>query len=154
MPLGKKQERHGLRKLPEYQLWLTMKQRCHNPRCKKYPWYGARGIEVCPRWRDSFKTFLEDVGRRPAPGMEIDREDNDKGYEPGNVRWATRLVQNRNRRNTVEYEHQGRKLFLSQWAKETGVPLQTLKARLTAYNWTLERALTTPVGAPRQPRRA
>jgi transposase len=28
----------------------------------------------------------------------LDRTDNDSGYRPGNVRWATRAEQNRNRR--------------------------------------------------------
>lgn len=41
---------------------------------------------------------MADVGKRP-PGTTLDRIDNNKGYEPGNVRWTTRLVQSRNRRN-------------------------------------------------------
>jgi hypothetical protein len=33
------------------------------------------------------------VGHRPRSGLTIDRIDNDRGYEPGNVRWATRFQQ-------------------------------------------------------------
>lgn len=136
--------------MPEYQLWLAMKQRCHNPKNKRYQYYGGRGIQVCQKWRNSFKAFLADVGRRPVPGLELDRRDNNKGYEPGNVRWTTPLVQRRNRRNVQQYEHQGRKMYLVEWAKEINVTLATLEKRVRIYGWSIERALTTPVGAPKR----
>lgn len=73
-----------------------MVDRCTNPENKQYPDYGARGITVCERWMD-FEAYYADLGDLPE-GMSLDRLDNDRGYEPGNVRWATRLEQNRNRR--------------------------------------------------------
>lgn len=148
MPLGQKQERHGLRYLPEYEIWLTMKQRCHNPRSQRYKYYGARGIKVCEAWRASFATFLADVGRRPSPELTLDREDNNKGYEPGNVRWVPQAVQKQNRRNVTRYEHEGKTLLLSEWATEKNLPLELLEARVKTGGWTIERALTTPVGDP------
>jgi len=75
-----------------------MKTRCENPACAAYARYGGRGITVCARWRDSFEAFLADVGPRPSPRHSIDRKDNDKGYEPGNCRWATPSEQNANQR--------------------------------------------------------
>lgn len=84
-----------------YKCWLNLRDRCYNPKCKAFKNYGGRGIKVCERWFHNFVDFLADIlaeiGERP-PGMSLDRIDNDKGYEPGNVRWATRTVQNRNRR--------------------------------------------------------
>lgn len=56
----------------------------------------AYGTPICERW-SSFANFLADMGESPGPGFSIDRIDNDRGYEPGNCRWATRTVQNRNR---------------------------------------------------------
>jgi len=82
----------------EYRIWSGIKQRCLNP---KIPWwknYGGRGIQVCERWLQSYKAFLADMGRRPAPHLSIDRRDNDGNYEPGNCRWATRSEQQRNKR--------------------------------------------------------
>ena len=42
--------------------------------------------------------FYKHIGDPPGPEYTIDRIDNDKGYEPGNVRWATYSEQNYNRR--------------------------------------------------------
>lgn len=85
-------------KHPLYDTWKTLVQRCTNPNDKHWPYYGGRGISVCPEWRDSFPAFLADLGERPAPGLSIDRIDNDGDYEPGNVRWATRSEQMANTR--------------------------------------------------------
>ena len=83
---------------PEYVAWQNMRARCNRATHPSYQYYGGRGIAVCPEW-DSFERFLEDVGQRPDPSLSLDRIDNDRGYEPGNVRWATRVEQAANRRN-------------------------------------------------------
>jgi hypothetical protein len=77
-----------------------MIQRCTHPRNPSFPDYGGRGITVCPRWRTSFENFLADLGPRPGPEYSLDRIDVNGHYEPHNVRWATRRVQDRNKRNT------------------------------------------------------
>jgi hypothetical protein len=74
-----------------------MRQRCENPKATKYPRYGAVGVSVCARWRDSFENFLADMGERP-PGRSLDRIDPAGNYEPGNCRWATPIEQRANRR--------------------------------------------------------
>jgi hypothetical protein len=79
--------------------WCGMKQRCLYPNHNRYHLYGGRGIKVCKRWLKNFKNFLADVGRAPGPEYSIDRINNDGNYEPGNVRWATKFEQARNRRN-------------------------------------------------------
>jgi hypothetical protein len=127
-------ERHGYavhgKRLLEYSIWLAMKDRCHNPRCRMYLYYGGRGIVVCDRWRKSFVSFLSDVGMRPDPTLTLDRIDNNSGYFPGNVQWATRAHQVRNRRNNVVLQHDGRNVILTDLAREHGMLPQVLKRRL------------------------
>jgi hypothetical protein len=93
-----KVKRQKLTSIAGYTCWQEMKRRCYDPNRDNYKWYGARGVTVCDHWRDSFVNFLADVGRRPSPRHSIDRIDPDKGYEPGNCRWALPRTQLLNRR--------------------------------------------------------
>lgn len=88
---------------PEYTVWMGMRQRCSNPNSISYKNYGARGISVCDAWLDSFEQFLADVGPRPGPWplWQLDRIDNERGYEPGNCRWATSGEQGANKRTVA-----------------------------------------------------
>lgn len=74
-----------------------MKARCSDPSHISYRYYGAKGVQVCQSWIDSFQAFMEDVGPRP-PGTSLDRIDPEGNYEPGNVRWADAMTQRHNRR--------------------------------------------------------
>lgn len=73
-----------------------MIQRCHNPKHSAYPRYGAKGVQVCARWREDFRNFLSDMGERPD-GHTLDRISNNEGYHPGNCRWATSKEQYENK---------------------------------------------------------
>lgn len=87
----------GGRVSPEMESYYKAKSRCLRPTDRKYPEYGGRGITMHPDWVASPTAFLEHMGPRPQ-GTSIDRIDNDRGYEPGNCRWATPKQQSQNRR--------------------------------------------------------
>jgi hypothetical protein len=92
--------RHGLKHHPLYAVWSGARSRCLNKNDPSYPHYGARGITMYSAWVDDPGSFIawieENLGPRHE-GMSIDRIDNDGNYEPGNLRWATKAEQLRNR---------------------------------------------------------
>lgn len=102
---------HGGKYSREYSSWQAMRRRCENPDDKDYHRYGAKGISVCREWTESFATFRDHIGPRPK-GMTVDRIDTKKGYEPGNVRWATPKTQACNRSDTYVWYIKG-SVFIS-----------------------------------------
>lgn len=104
----------------EYNCWIHMKGRCYNTKNKSYPDYGGRGIKVCDRWVNDFNLFLLDMGNKPSKEYSIDRIDNNGDYSPSNCRWATRLQQNRNKRNTVLVEYMGQLKTMPEWCEILG----------------------------------
>lgn len=124
-------EMHGLshvngKRTPEHRLWLQIRNKCNNPKTHDYKYYGGRGIKVCARW-DRFVAFLEDVGFRPSLDLTLDRIDVNGDYEPGNVRWATRKTQARNRNYCVLDEAKAASIR-AEYAAE-GVPQTALAAK-------------------------
>lgn len=94
---------------PLYWRWKDMRRRCHQPSYKDYKNYGGRGIKVYEDWYYSFELFAlyveenlgVDIWSRELMFIQIDRIDNDKGYEPGNIRWSTRGSNSVNKRRKV-----------------------------------------------------
>lgn len=125
----------------EYRSWRHMNERCFNRKCPAWPDYGGRGISVCPEWAASFEQFYAYMGPCPT-GCSIDRIDNARGYEPGNVRWADSFTQAQNRTMTVYITHEGRTACIAEWARLKGIKPATLSWRIR-QGWTAERALAS-----------
>lgn len=126
---------------PEFRVWQGMIARCENQKHRSFKRYGGRGISVCARWRNSYEAFLVDMGRRPTPQHQIDRVDNEKGYEPGNCRWATASEQARNRSSSRQIKVGGRSQTLVAWAEEAGLSRSTIASRIER-GWAPERAVS------------
>lgn len=93
--LPKTNTKHGKTRTPTYNNWRAMKDRCYGFGHSEYKRYGALGIKVCDRWKNSFENFLEDMGERP-PYHSIDRINPFGDYSPENCRWADAKTQARN----------------------------------------------------------
>lgn len=123
----------------EYQSWAHAKRRCASANDAQYRNYGARGITMCDRWRDSFEAFYSDMGNCPA-GLELDRIDNDGNYEPGNCRWATRQQQNSNQRRNRLVTLRGEAMTVAEASRRVGIESYLVYGRLN-NGWSVERAL-------------
>ncbi len=121
---------HGMSDSLEYGIWRSMLKRCHVPSALAYARYGGRGIHVCDEWRGSFSTFYKDVGPRPSTRHSLERIDNQAGYHPGNVKWATDIEQNNNRRNNVTAVIDGVTLTAAQIARKFGIRYSTVLFRI------------------------
>lgn len=125
-----------------YYAWSSMKKRCKPNSLDRKNYYDC-GIEVCDRWK-WFDCFLLDMGVCPE-GYELDRIDNDKGYEPDNCRWTDESTQRRNQRKVKQYEHNGQSMILIDWAKQVDIHYNTLVQRIVRSKWSFQKTITTPV---------
>lgn len=136
--LGHISTSHGKSKTNEYYSWAAMIQRCTNSKIKGFKNYGGRGINVFDEWLN-FESFLKHIGPRPK-GTSLERINNELGYQPGNVKWATRSEQNNNTRRSRKLTYDGLTLNMMQWAKKSGVEYCTLKRRIYR-GWPIEKAI-------------
>lgn len=119
--------KHGdLKAYKRHYLYTTRRSilfRCHNPKNKDYVRYGERGITLFEEWRASYVAFrdyvLSTLGDRPE-NHQLDRIDNDRGYEPGNLRWATPSQNSSNRRDTKFMTIRGVTKSRPEWASVPG----------------------------------
>lgn len=131
---------------PEYGQYKAMIHRCYDPKNNRYYLYGGRGIKVCASWlgENGFWNFIADLGRRPGEGFSLERLKNDQDYCPGNVKWATKIEQARNKRSNRVFTVDGLTGPLSALAEAFGLPYKTVHARIKS-GWEVNKALKTPV---------
>jgi hypothetical protein len=128
----------------EYSIWCAMIRRCNSINDPAYEYYGGRGIIVCPAWRESFEAFFGNMGPRPKR-HSVERLDTNGNYEPRNCRWATHHEQMQNTRRNHLITFQGETLCVTEWARRVGISSVTLFSRLHSGQWSVERALSTPL---------
>lgn len=112
-----------------YFVWRKMVARCTSPSDPAFARYGGRGIAVDEPWL-VFANFLVDVLPGYAPGLTLDRRDNDGPYSANNCGWATRHEQQANTRKTVAITFEGETLPIREWARRTGLHHSVIARRL------------------------
>ena len=130
----------GMSTSPEYLIYQMAKQRCTNPKSQRWYTHGARGIKFLFK---SFAEFYAEIGPRPSPAYSLERTNNDGNYEVGNIKWATRSEQQRNKRffgkgyswSTIQKKwlahimHRGTEIWIGVFVKEEEAKKAVLKAR-------------------------
>lgn len=120
-------------------IFQKMKERCYNQRDISYKNYGARGIKICKEWLNDYNKFYEwSINNGYKNNLSIDRIDTNKNYCPQNCRWATRLEQARNKRNSAFFEYNGIRWCLSEWADYLGITEKLLWQKIHRDGKTLK----------------
>ncbi len=115
---------------PIYKRWAAMIERCRSPKHKCFKRYGGRGIKVCKQWMSfsNFKTWAAGSGFRNH--LQIDRRNNNLGYNPRNCRWVTPLVNQSNRSSNFFLNIDGEKMTLAAASRRFGIPYNTIRNRI------------------------
>jgi hypothetical protein len=131
--------------IKEYRLvgiWQCMKRRCNDMDNKDY---GGRGIRICEKWENSFKSFYDwSINNGYSDKLSIDRIEVNENYEPGNCGWTDNVTQSNNKRNNRHIVIRNESKTLCQWTKQYNMPFSTVHQRLK-YGWNVEDALKTPL---------
>lgn len=138
------------RKYYLYRIYGGIKGRCLNVKNARYPLYGGRGITLHNDWIKDFPAFMDyilsNLGNRPSNNYSLDRIDNNKGYQPGNLRWATQKEQMRNTRSNRHLTINGVTKCISDWCRETGASISQIYGRLKG-GWPIDKSLFDPIDA-------
>lgn len=126
----------------EYKAWKGMKARCYCLTNRAYRIYGGRGIKVCESWRNSFESFLADMGNKPSSKHSLERINNDGNYCKENCKWGTRAEQSANRSISVRLRLGHKTQTITQWSRELKISRHTIRHRLDR-GWSEEQALQT-----------
>jgi hypothetical protein len=98
---GQSQSPNGGKATYYFRLHNNLLTRCYNPNFKQAKDYSGKGVRMKKSWKNSFETFYNEliaaIGERPDESLTLDRINNNRGYYPDNVRWATRSEQCYNR---------------------------------------------------------
>ncbi|MFH8894385.1 hypothetical protein [Streptomyces sp. NPDC017949] len=123
--------KHGDHKTRIYGIWASMKHRCASPNARSAHRYVGRGISVCEEWQD-FVPFRDwSLVNGYSDGKEIDRIDNNLGYNPDNCRWVTKLE---NLDNRSKYLPEQLEAWLHAHALHAGCsPYEVIKQALESY---------------------
>lgn len=127
-----------------YQVWATMVSRCRWKAGPVFHHYGGRGITVCDAWRD-FKAFRSwAIQNGYKEGLQIDRINNDAGYQPENCRWVPQQVNAQNKRVTklsaakvkaIRISHQAKIMTRKEMADFFGVCGETIRQVVCRETW-------------------
>ena len=127
---------HGGSNTRLYKIWQRMKMACYTKSFYLYKDIGAKGIKVYDEWLDfeKFREYALEHGYKEE--LTINRIDNDKDYEPGNIEF---IEIDKKRHNMTKHNrmitYKGVTKSLSEWADDIGITRQALSGRLERHGY-------------------
>ena len=138
---------HGESHTRLFSIWVNMRDRCNNPKNKRYHRYGGRGISVCEEWNSDYKPFADwSRSNGYSDELTIDRIDVNGDYCPDNCRWVDMKTQQRNRSDNRLVGINGETKTLAEWCEQYGTSYSMVFNRIVNMGWEPERAIKTPSG--------
>jgi hypothetical protein len=112
-------------------IFKSMINRCYNPLCKDYKWYGQTGIAICDEWKNNPKEFeLWAVSNGYNDTMTIDRVESDRNYSPENCQWISR-EENSRKAGKVNWIVVGEyRLTGHQWSQKLGIGINVINTAI------------------------
>lgn len=152
---------HHLSNHPLYWVWRSVKARCYNPKAKGYERYGGNGVIMCDEWLSDFKAFYDwCMANGWQKRLQLDKDIKAKElglipnlYSPDRCSIVTPKRNSNSRKSNRILEFNGRKLTISQWSDETGIPRNAIRMRIEQHGYSIEEALTSPMFKPRKQRK-
>lgn len=143
--IGKLRKTHGFSRTPLYRVYSDMKSRCSNSNHPEYHNYGGRGIRVCDDWIADYLVFHTwAMSNGYKKGLEIDRQDNNRGYSSDNCRWVTRIINCYNQRVTFMVEWEGEKISLGELCSRLKLNRNRIYQRIQRDGMSVEEAVNRP----------
>ena len=133
---------------PLLNVYIGMMRRCglYKGKTSLKRYYADRGITVCDEWKKSFDSFEKwSIAHGWKKGLQIDRIDNNRNYEPSNCRFVTPKENSQNRRNTrkIRTEH-GEMPLIEFWRNSHSVVSYKTFVFRHEHGWSMIDALYIP----------
>lgn len=98
----------------------SMKTRCKENYFERHLYFD-KGIKVCQEWLNDIDVFIEFCDKNGyRKGLQIDRIDGNKGYNPDNCRFVTSKENANNRFNTLFVVYKSEKISLKMLLQKLG----------------------------------
>jgi len=132
-----------IEKRPLYRRWRQIRQTVFNPRDKGYANIGGRGLGISWNTYLEFEEYiLNTLGPPPnGPDSKLHRINQRRGYEPGNLRWATAWEVGNNQPQNLRIRFGGETHSFSWWCRQQGLRTDTVRGRIKRHGWSMLEAL-------------
>lgn len=128
--------------------YTDMIRRCYDSKCANYKSYGAKGVRVCKKWRNSYQEFLNwAISAGWQNGLHLDKDKNGNGmlYSPRNCCWLTFKENMKYTRRSKFYMYKGKKYNAEELSIMSGICKATIYSRVTIQKLSVEDALSKPI---------